>query len=855
MITRCRISIIGACLLLACGCAGPRSDRAGNRAPPDGAEPPASPEAVARLDALITGLGAADVLARAAPQRDLERWCMEASRPGAEAERLALCRAIATRLDGSTPPAARPWLIRALQHAGGRESAAALGRAMAHAEAEVRDAARRALLANSTNAATEILAAGGAQAEEAALPDLEAGLRSGDPGARSAAADNLLRSAEQRMRAGRNAAAARIYRLLLASDAGENITLAALCGLACMDAQQALPELARMVAGKGSEASPRARLAAVRIMEQMPEPAATRQLRDLMPHLDERLLVAVIEALAQRDDPEARRAVLAQLNAPQPAVSMAAIRAMTRLGGADDVPALAGCAPALDAAGRDVLVETLASMRGAAASQAMLALLDATETTPEACVCLIRALRARVFSAANAAFLAAARDKRAGVAPAAFEALAECWPADQASALTAAMLAATDDAARTAAESAVAEVCRRRAGDDDARCAPLLSALPAADGVGRASLVRVLGRVRGPAALGAIRAALRDGDAPVRDAAVRALAAWPDATVLADLKSLVKENRSAPERMLALRGCVRLLRQQNAGAESTLPGELRDLWDVAEGDAERRLLLGAMGEIGASEALNFAVAVCDQPALLNEAAAAVASIARRLAAREPRRARAALEALAVRPINEGAAGLVTGAREFIARHEGYVGEWMMAGPFMLDGADYRALCEHAFGPETFGQPGAWQYGGAGEPPKGWRPFAAPPTAENPWVFDLLPLGSAPNQCVYVGTYVWAESACRARLQIGSDDGVRVWLNEQLIHSSMAGRPVRMDEDIVPVDLRAGWNCLLLKITQYSGGWGFVCAVRAPDGSPLPGLVFAPFRGEADPEALGGGERR
>lgn len=68
----------------------------------------------------------------------------------------------------------------------------------------------------------------------------------------------------------------------------------------------------------------------------------------------------------------------------------------------------------------------------------------------------------------------------------------------------------------------------------------------------------------------------------------------------------------------------------------------------------------------------------------------------------------------------------------------------------------------------------------------------------------------------------APTAMEAWLGVGSDDGIKVWLNGTLVHEHWSGRPVQVDQDVVPVTLKAGRNHLLLKVQNMSGGWGFAC---------------------------------
>jgi alpha-galactosidase len=66
------------------------------------------------------------------------------------------------------------------------------------------------------------------------------------------------------------------------------------------------------------------------------------------------------------------------------------------------------------------------------------------------------------------------------------------------------------------------------------------------------------------------------------------------------------------------------------------------------------------------------------------------------------------------------------------------------------------------------------------------------------------------------------------LRCGSDDGIRIWLNGQLVHSNEARRPYNPSSDAVPVRLRAGVNRILVKVDNARFSWAFGVAV--PRGS-------------------------
>ena len=63
--------------------------------------------------------------------------------------------------------------------------------------------------------------------------------------------------------------------------------------------------------------------------------------------------------------------------------------------------------------------------------------------------------------------------------------------------------------------------------------------------------------------------------------------------------------------------------------------------------------------------------------------------------------------------------------------------------------------------------------------------------------------------------------------VGSDDGVKVWLNGKLVHDNHAHRGASPDQDTVRVRLNPGPNTLLVKVDQGSGGWGFYLRLIDP----------------------------
>lgn len=94
-----------------------------------------------------------------------------------------------------------------------------------------------------------------------------------------------------------------------------------------------------------------------------------------------------------------------------------------------------------------------------------------------------------------------------------------------------------------------------------------------------------------------------------------------------------------------------------------------------------------------------------------------------------------------------------------------------------------------------------------------------------WKDDIVDLDSIYKHPDFVYAYalseIKADAPGNAFLAVGSDDGIKVWLNGKLVHDNWVPRGVNKDEDLVPVTLVKGSNQLLLKVQDIRGGWAFV----------------------------------
>ena len=85
-------------------------------------------------------------------------------------------------------------------------------------------------------------------------------------------------------------------------------------------------------------------------------------------------------------------------------------------------------------------------------------------------------------------------------------------------------------------------------------------------------------------------------------------------------------------------------------------------------------------------------------------------------------------------------------------------------------------------------------------------------------FNTL-FGPSPNSSVYSLIRFDVPTAQRMQLLVGSEDGVRVWHNGKLVFTNDAVRPLQQLDDVVPLDLLAGSNDILVRVRMQSGRGG------------------------------------
>jgi hypothetical protein len=246
------------------------------------------------------------------------------------------------------------------------------------------------------------------------------------------------------------------------------------------------------------------------------------------------------------------------------------------------------------------------------------------------------------------------------------------------------------------------------------------------------------------------------------------------------------------------------------------------------------MVLAGLEELSDPEALALVEPLLDDKAVQTEAARAAAKIASMLPGKSALASTVVLKKALASTTDSATRQAVEAALQQVEEGTDYLTDWQASGPYRQTGKDYAALFDTVFPPEQqTGETAKWQALPVGTDPK------------RPGVMDLLKTFGG-EQCVaYARTWLRSEQDGPAVLELGSDDGVKVWVNDKQVYALNVARPLQPGSDKVNLQLHSGWNLLLLKITQNSQGWEFCARLRKPDGSR-----FSSLQCEASPPASG-----
>jgi len=164
----------------------------------------------------------------------------------------------------------------------------------------------------------------------------------------------------------------------------------------------------------------------------------------------------------------------------------------------------------------------------------------------------------------------------------------------------------------------------------------------------------------------------------------------------------------------------------------------------------------------------------------------------------------------------------------------YIREWLVLGPFFPSDLDADFLSQAGGEADINPREGETITTSDGKTMT-WQRYKSGTKA-----IDLInAVGDQENAIAYAFSVLKSDDPGDARFYVGSDDGIKVWINGKIANRHVAGRALILDRDVFRADLQEGENRCLVKISQGTEAWGFAMRVDIlpPNPAVLSGRII------------------
>lgn len=187
---------------------------------------------------------------------------------------------------------------------------------------------------------------------------------------------------------------------------------------------------------------------------------------------------------------------------------------------------------------------------------------------------------------------------------------------------------------RDAVEKTIMLVCEKLPAGTD-RAGPVLAALAKVPPAESPKYLPLLGRLGGAKALQLIEASLGQAEPEVKQAAVRALCNWPDATVAGKLWELAGGAEDPGTRRSALRAYVRVVTLESNRPEAETLKMLQQAMKQAQSVDDKQLVLVRAATVRTIETVDWGAGYLDDPELAQAACECIVELAHHRFLRHP----------------------------------------------------------------------------------------------------------------------------------------------------------------------------------------------------------------------------
>jgi len=443
--------------------------------------------------------------------------------------------------------------------------------------------------------------------------------KSGSAKIKLAATDAYLNCANRSSPAG----AAKIYAELLGANEPVMSRIAALNGLVMSTGGA---KATALIITAMSDKNPKIRQVAVAALRDVSDPGATKAIANELTKQDEQTQAVLINVLAGRDDKSALPIVVKAVKSPSGLVRTAAIVGLASIGDASTVPLLAGLAVDSKETGqRTAAHESLVRLGGKGINAAIAA--EIGRSKPAVRVELVRMLGLRQASDAMPAVVKAAGDKDPAVRVEAMKSLRVLAGPEHLPILVNFLTTVKDEKVRAEAQTTVLAATMKMRKDQNPVAALLAAARKTTSPEVKISLFRTMGMIGHDAALDTLKAGVKNKDAGIKDAAIRALVSWPSAAPIKTLAGVAADkSASQTHRIITLRGYIDMIDKQLELSDARIMADYSKAVALATRLDDKRLILSKLSGFRSRTALKLAEKLASDSGLKRDAEAAIKKI-------------------------------------------------------------------------------------------------------------------------------------------------------------------------------------------------------------------------------------
>jgi HEAT repeat protein len=673
-------------------------------------------------------------------------------------------------------------------------------------------------------AVPEALMALGKIASKDAIDTICEVLKGDSAALRISAADAALAGAERLVAMNKRKDAEKLLDIVRQSDVPEHIRVAATYNAIIIRGSSGLALLIEQLKN-GDDALVAIALRAAR---ELTGPEITRKLADQLPKVPPKVQALLIKVLADRKDPGVSESIEALAASDNPEVRAESLRALGKIGSTSAVSVLI---EAVRAGGEEasIALASLRRLKGDGVDEAIVE--NIRNAQPDAKVKLIDVLSDRDATGAADAVFTLTQSPNNKVRIAAYVAVGKLTGPEDIDRVLSLVGSIEGDTGRKEVERAVVSVVNKIP-DKPTRADTIIAVFKREKNTdARCSFLRILAALADDKSFEVVKSSVEDENEQVKDAAVRAITSWPDSEAMETLLTLFQSTDNQTHRVLALRGYIRLIGQDKDTAAAKKAEILGEIIEQVDTVAEKKNVMGSLASVKHPLALSIVSKYLSDPQVKEEAMLAAMQIAQAIAGARPGEVKAAAWKIEESASNEALREKARALLNIIEGFKDFITDWQVSGPYLKEGQNYSRLFDIPFAPETSDADVDWSLMPAGTNPA------------QPWLLDLAALYPGDNRVAYACTWIHSATQQKARLELGSDDGIKVWLNGEVVHANNTARAAIAGTDKVDVQLQEGWNKLMLKITQNHSPWEFCLKLRDSSGNKLESIAIDSFHQE------------